>query len=167
MNSLLTNVDKISHICAKECQKDRFVAVGKKLSKEELIAVNRKLVARESKLDKLQLKFSRDVAKFSRYVSEKKAIIKEKQSLVEANVIEIEQLLKSLQLKKLDLSLIEDDEAESGDLTCVVCFTNKRKIAGVCGHLSTCCKCAEKIVANECKCPICRIEFTELKIIYV
>jgi hypothetical protein len=58
---------------------------------------------------------------------------------------------------------VVDEEIDYNEqLSCVVCMTNKKKIAGGCGHLVVCGHCSIKID----KCPTCRKPWNKLRRIY-
>jgi hypothetical protein len=59
----------------------------------------------------------------------------------------------------------EEDEEEDKDL-CVACNTNKKSIAGRCGHLCVCSSCSDKLLDTSKKCPMCRAPWTDPRVIY-
>jgi hypothetical protein len=80
----------------------------------------------------------------------------------------IEKSTKPRVKESVNLNGLEDDVAEEGDLTCVVCLTNRPCIAASCNHLATCASCAKRISSSATpRCPKCRGDWTELRRIYI
>ena len=50
---------------------------------------------------------------------------------------------------------------------CIVCLENKRKVVFEnCGHLQTCIKCSEEIKRRNNRCPSCRADIGNIRIVY-
>lgn len=60
-----------------------------------------------------------------------------------------------------------DIKVEDEDKQCVICFENKKIIAGECNHLCICHKCNNDILSSRNPvCPICRSKWKNNKLIY-
>jgi len=61
-----------------------------------------------------------------------------------------------------------DVEEEDDDKQCVICFKNKKILAGECGHLCLCGNCSKSVwEQKESLCPICRNEWKKVRKIFV
>lgn len=52
--------------------------------------------------------------------------------------------------------VLGDEVPAEGEEPCVICFTNKKKVAFNCGHMCTCIACSQQLKRNWGQCPICR-----------
>ena len=62
---------------------------------------------------------------------------------------------------------IEDEKTDDRSLQCTLCLENKKNIVPLCGHFISCNSCSKDILTKgNKKCPICRKDWKNLRIIY-